>query len=266
MAAIMNHLALALGESHTQPLDVQVNVNTVPVPGVPLLAVGSWGADPSGTCATALPDGSALIYAAVPDDPLGLAPGDVVIGYDGQPWRRLWRRLLQEEIALWPLWWGSSPTSFQHSFDMTAATNWHLFSVMDIRKPSGEVVHTPTSLMPGPIWFDFCSEQLAVAGVPKPADPFAAPVSYGIVEGKRIGYIHVWSWGRPGGSTTVGQEFAEAVRALTQVERVDGLVVDLRFNMGGFAKAPLQGIGALVSRPPRRLARTCATIRTGTSA
>jgi hypothetical protein len=39
-------------------------------------------ADTSGTCSTALADGSALIYSAVPNHPLGLEPGDRVLGYN----------------------------------------------------------------------------------------------------------------------------------------------------------------------------------------
>jgi hypothetical protein len=42
-AAIMNHLALALRESHTYVDDVVVNRQTAPEPGVPLLFVGGWG-------------------------------------------------------------------------------------------------------------------------------------------------------------------------------------------------------------------------------
>src|SRR5215472_9571395 len=84
-AAIMNQLALALRDSHTVALDLPVNFFSIPGPGVPLLGVGGWEADPSGTCMTAQDDGSALVYSAVPNHPLGLEPGDLVLGYDGQP-------------------------------------------------------------------------------------------------------------------------------------------------------------------------------------
>ncbi|MFI5119351.1 MAG: S41 family peptidase [Thermoanaerobaculia bacterium] len=249
-AGIMNHLTLALRDSHTRAFDVPVNVFSVPQPGVPLLALSAWTYDTSGTCETALADGSALVYSAIPGHPLGLEPGDRILGYDGRPWRELYQELLREELPLWPLWWGSSPSSFDHSFVMAAGMNWHLFDTMDIAKHgSGKVVHVPTSLMPGVIWHGFCSEQMDIAGVPKPADFFNLDfVSSGIVAGTHIGYIYVWGW-----LGNAGQDFAQAVNQLTQVEHVDGLIIDFRFNNGGFITAPFLGLAELFAHPTRTI-------------
>ena len=245
-AGIMNHLSLALRDSHTQALDEPVNAFSVPQPGVPLLALSAWTYDTSGVCETALDDGSALVYSAIQGHPLGLEPGDRILGYDGRPYRDLYQQLLSEEVPLWPLWWGSSPTSFDHSFVMAAAMNWHLFQTMDIAKHStGQVVHVPTSLMPGVIWYGFCSEQMNIAGVPKPANFYNLDfVSSGIVAGTRIGYIYVWGW-----LGNAEQDFAQAVSQLTQVQHVDGLIIDFRFNEGGFLHAPLRGISELSTHP-----------------
>jgi hypothetical protein len=106
-AAIINHMSLALAESHTQVVDMDVNFFTVPSHGVPVMAVGAWGWDPAGACVTALDDGSALVYASIPNHPLGLQRGDRILGYDGRPWRELYRQLIAEEVPMWPLWWGS---------------------------------------------------------------------------------------------------------------------------------------------------------------
>jgi hypothetical protein len=244
-AAIMNHLSLALADSHTQAIDHDVNVFTLPTPGVPLLGVGSWTFDTAGACLTAQDDGSALVYSAMPNHPLGLEPGDRILGYDGTPWPQLYRQLLAEEIPLWPLYWGSSPSSLEHSFVMAAGTNWHLFDTMDIAKGSGGVVHVPTSLMPGVIWYGFCMEQLDIAGVPKPSNPDISSVSFGIVEGTWVGYIYVWDWY----NGNVDQDFAAAVRNLAQAERVDGLIIDFRFNAGGYMRASFDGLGALFAHP-----------------
>ena len=51
-----------------------------------------------------------------------------------------------------------------------------------------------TSGMPGPLFFGFCSEQIKIAGVPKPTFFNGRFVASGIVEGTRIGYIYIWSW------------------------------------------------------------------------
>src|SRR5262245_15285852 len=46
-AAIINQLSLALRDSHTIPLDLEVNFFTVPEPGVPSMAVSGWEFDTS---------------------------------------------------------------------------------------------------------------------------------------------------------------------------------------------------------------------------
>ena len=244
-AAIINQLSLALRDSHTHPLDSVVNVFTVPQPGVPLLGLSGWGFDPSGACSTAQDDGSALVYSAIPGHPLGLQRGDRILGYDGHPWPELYQQMLHEELPLWPLWWGTSPSSFEHTFVMSAAMNWSLFDTMDVVKAaSGQTVHVSTALMPHPIFWGFCSEQLNIPGVSKPAFTASDLVHAGIIDGTRIGYIYSWSWA---GSAV--DQFADAVNQLTQVEQVDGLILDFRFNLGGVLGAPFQGLGALAPYP-----------------
>ena len=243
--AIMNHLSLALKDSHTQALDLLVNIFTVPEPGVPLMGQGAWQFDTSGACLTAQDDGSALVYSAMPHHPLGLQPGDRILGYDGRPWRELYEQLIAEEMPLWPLWWGSSASSFDHSFVMAAGLNWHLFDTMDIAKYStGQVVHVSTNLMPGATFWGFCSEQMPVQGVPMPDWQDNKTVGYGVVQGSNIGYIYVWGWF---GNSEL--DFANAVYDLTQVRKVEALVVDYRYNVGGFLRAPKLGT-ALLSKHP----------------
>src|SRR5262245_20225778 len=209
-AAIVNHISLALRDSHTIPLDFDVNVNTVPLPGIPLLSVSAWSVDPSGACATAQDDGSALVYSALPDHPLGLEPGDRILGYDGRPWRALYRELIDEELPLWPIWWGSSPRSFDHTFVMAAATNWSLFDTMDVAKRDGRVLSVPTSLMPGALWYGWCAEQMDV-GIRQPDFFGGEYVTWGLLPGTNIGYIYVYAW-----PPAAQEQFSQAVRALTE--------------------------------------------------
>ena len=244
-AAIINQLSLALRDSHTNPVDQLVNVFTVPQPGVPLLGLSGWVFDPSGACLTAQDDGSALVYSAIPGHPLGLQSGDRILGYDGRPWPELYQQMVHEELPLWPLWWGTSPTSFEHTFVMSAGMNWSLFDTMDIVKAgSSQTVHVSTSLMPEPIFWGFCSEQMDIPGVAKPTFTATDLVRAGIIDGTRIGYIYSWSW-----EETAVDQFAQAVYQLTQVEQVEGLILDFRFNVGGFQDAPFKGLSALSSHP-----------------
>jgi len=248
-AAIMNQMALALREGHTNIYDLDVNIFTVPDKGIPLMAVTDWTYNNSGACSTAQPDGSALVYSVMPNHPLGLQRGDVVLGYDGRPWRQLYQELLDEELPLWSLWWGSSPSSFSHTFESSVTMNWHLFETMDIKKASGDVVHVPTSLMPGPIFYGFCSEQMAIPGVPKPKNDIDDTVGYGVITGTDIGYLYIWAWGE---NSEV--DFEQAILDLTQVKRVKALIVDFRFNEGGLLFAPYRGLGALFDHPVPTLA------------
>jgi hypothetical protein len=94
---------------------------------------------------------------------------------------------------------------------------------MDIAKiGSGQVVHMPTSLMPGVIFWGFCSEQMNIPGVPKPTYFGNDFVRSGIVQGTNIGYSYVWGW-----LGSAVDDFAAAVYQLTQAEHVLLLTSDL---------------------------------------
>ena len=188
----------------------------------------------------------------MPDHPLGLEPGDRILGYDGVPWRVLYHRLLRWELPLWPLPWGSSRSAFKHTFVMSAGLNWHLFDTMDIAKHgNGGIVHQPTSLMPGPLFYGFCAEELDIPGVPKPAYFGGDFATGGIVEGTNVGYVYDWSFDP---ESDAGEDFAAVVHQLTQVDQVDGLIIDLRFNTGGALHGPFDALGELAAHPRRTIA------------
>ena len=247
-AAIMNHLALALRESHTVAEDRGVNWASTPQPGVPLLWARPWLSNRVGVCATALEDGSALIYEAVPDHPLGIVRGDRILGFDGRPWSELYHELLDEELPIATWWWGSSPSAFTHTFVASAPLNWHLFETIDVAKQAtGTVEHVQTALLrdrvlPTPT----CSDQMDV-GIAKPEmieTNFSNVVSWGFLPGTRIGYVYVWGW-----FGDAGTGFANAIEELTQRAPSDGLIIDFRFNLGGNMFLSDKGLGMLFGRP-----------------
>jgi hypothetical protein len=251
-AAIMSHLALVLREGHTTANDRTV-LNTARRPGVPIMVLREPFTT-FGACATAQPDGSALIYSVAPGQPLGVEPGDRILGYEGRPWRELYADLLAAELPVIG-GRGSSPSSFAHTLVVSAPANWHLFETIDILKhESGTVEHLPTApLNTTPrLQSPFCAESLAVAGVPKPVAPFVAgglPVTWGIVDGTRIGYIYVTAW--QGNAETL---FAQAVEELSQKQETDGLIIDFRFNGGGNMFFSDAGLGMLFDRPVATIA------------
>ena len=102
-AGIMSHLKLALREAHTVVLDEGVWGDSLE-PGVPLLVnQGAYHyADHGhfGAGLTPLPDSSSVVYKVVDSHPLGLELGDVVLGYDGLPWKDLYRELLDAQLPV----------------------------------------------------------------------------------------------------------------------------------------------------------------------
>ena len=194
--------------------------------------MGGWGDNwHFGAGLTPLPDGSLLVYKAMPNHPLGLVPGDIVLGYGGVPWKQLYPELLAAQLPLTGWWWGSSESSWTHSMLMSAGLNWHLFDTIDVVKhATGETVHlsvAPLASTP-PVSLD-CTEQLPIPGVPMP-DYLGSndPVSWGIVEGTQVGYVYVRAW-----AGDAGDQFYAAVPSLLTQYQTSGLIFDFRTNYGG---------------------------------
>jgi hypothetical protein len=229
--AIMNHLALALKESHTDAEDLLI-YQTALVPGVPVMVVGWFGGDNGhfGAGLTPLPDSSLLVYRVVPNHPLGLERGDIVLGYDRIPWKQLYHELLDAELPMAFLFWGSCPTAYEHSFLMAAGLNWHLFDTLDVVKyGTGDTLHLSVAPLIGQDMHLICSEQMDIPGVPMPNTDVDQWVSYGIVEGTQIGHIYGRAWS----NEQVGDQFHEAIQDLVENHQTSGLIIDFRTNYGG---------------------------------
>jgi hypothetical protein len=234
--AIMNHLSLAMRDAHTAIMNRSVNWGTPMQIGTPLFVVGAWvNNSPFGAALTPRPDGSLLVYKALPNHVLGLEPGDLVLGYDGVPWRILYRRLLEAELPIRLQWvWGSTDASMEHCMLMSAAMNWHLFDTIDIQKYGSEdIVSLPTDLLVnqwGTIWGN---EQLPVLGVEMPDFVNEDYITWGVIDGTRIGYIYVASWAWQD-EYEISEQWYEALDELMHHHETTGLIVDFRLNYGGY--------------------------------
>ena len=244
-AAMMNHAARALKEGHTEFIDAEVYC-TEPYPGIPLMFVGGWGVnDHFGAGLTPLPDSALLVYAAVESHPLGLLPGDVVLGYDRIPWKELYQQLIEAELPLTGHWWGSSESSYTHSWLMAAGLNWHLFDTIDIVKyDTGDTLHLATSALVGQNMSLFATEQMDIPGVPKPDYSSSKRlVSWGIIEGTQIGYIYCLGWYR---------EYINAVDWYNAIDSLipetEGLIIDFRTCYGGNPMWACYGLELLFDR------------------
>ena len=248
-AAILSQLTIALMEPHTHIGDPVITNVSYGTPGVPMLFSGGWGYDSCfGAALTSLDDRTILVYKSVPSHPLGLVPGDIVLGYDGIPWNQLYPQLLKMEIPIsFTSYWGGNASAFAHSWLQSVGRNWHLFDTIDvIRYSTKDTVHLPTSLLIGKKFSVFCTEQLPVPGVPiTDSINSRKDVTWGIVQGTNIGYIYSWSW------FYSGTHFRNAIDSLTRVYNVDGLVIDVRANGGGYVDFADEGLSLLFhSEPP----------------
>ncbi|UCE18665.1 MAG: hypothetical protein JSV84_17750, partial [Gemmatimonadota bacterium] len=252
-AAILNHLAFALKDAHTLIDCMPVNAFTDIQPGIPLFVTGAC-VDISrfGAGLTPLPDSTLLVYKALPNHTLGLQPGDVVLGYDGVPWKRLYKQLLDAQLPLRNTQMGSNDESAIHILLQSAGLNWHLFDTIDIVKyDSGDTIHVPTALLldqSGDIWGN---EQLPVPGVDFPDVYNSDFVSWGIVEGTTIGYIYVWSWFP---DSDVSAQFYDAVYDIMFHYETTGFIVDFRVNYGGDMRVADAGYSLLFDETLQKIA------------
>ena len=239
--AIINYMGLQLKETHTSFINSEVNLTTPILPGTPLIRGGGWGGDATFSAGLSpLPDSSLLVYAAPPNHPLGLEPGDVILGYDGYPWKFLYKELIRREF---PVYYqsrcGSNDKSFIYIWLTGAGMNWHLFDTIDIKKYAGDTIHLPTSLLINNHTFIKYSEQLPVPGVPM--DTAHWQLSWGIVDGTNIGYIYEYRWI----ADDISTRFYNALDSLINIYKVDGLILDLRANSGGYFDRTNSGLNLL---------------------
>jgi hypothetical protein len=255
-AAIINHFALALEDSHTYFIDRGVNGATSPRPGVPLFVVGAW-LDNSrfGACLTPMEDGTLLVHRVRPGHVLGLEPGDLVLGYDGVPWRDLYHQLLEAELPIHLQWvCGSTEASLDHCMMMSAGLNWHLFDTIDIVKyDTGDTVHLPTAPLLTQTGRILGNEQLPVPGVEMPDFWNEDFISWGMVEGTDIGYIYIQSWSWED-QHQISEQFYDAVHALMFDYDTEGMIIDMRLNTGGSMVEAHDGYSLLFDETVREVA------------
>lgn len=230
-SAIMAHLAYALDDLHFRTWDLALE-NTYPNAGVPIYYLNAFDVEHSGMGLTTLDDGSIVVVKAVDNHPLGLAAGDIILGYEGKPWADLTEELFNSGIPLGG-WYGSTPESQEYMKMTNAGQNWHFFSTMDVIKyGSSDTSHISTSGYPN-YYFSptlFNNPQLPVPGIPEPnldpSDTFGG-ITSGVIDDTNIGYIYVTKHNY----NNANSEFGSAVGSLMNT---DGLIIDARWNTGGF--------------------------------
>jgi hypothetical protein len=254
--ALMSRIWLALMEYHTFIYDAKVDTifgtrTWHYKSGVPLVCIGTGSWDLIGAPVTPTPDSSGLVYRVAPANPLGLKPGDLILGYEGIPWKRLYGQLLNNGVPVsrYNSSSGSTPESMTHEILSAVGWNWGMFSTIDVVKYStGDTLHlstAPLSTATSTLW---ATDQVPVAGVPMPPEDNSGSeaVSWGVVQGTNIGYIYAWDWG----SRQTASLFSQAVYDLRHNKNVNGLVIDFRTNWGGEPSYADPGLSQLFNFDP----------------
>ena len=228
--AIMDRFYMTLRDIHTYA-DDKIVFETPLNPGVPLMIIsGFYTVEHFGAILTVLPDSNLLVLRAVDNHPLSLEPGDIIIGYEGIPWKILVNELYNAGLPINGYGFGSE-SSRKDAMLITAGMNWHLFDTIDIIKhTAGDTVHLSVqpliSLSLPPM---LNNEQISIPGVPFPDYFNGQLVSYGIIENTNIGYIYLYSEDPQDVSEL---QFFQAVDSL---KNTDALIIDMRINFGGWA-------------------------------
>jgi len=226
-AAICNKLLSMVNDGHTNFYDYTVNYPYTVYPGLPLLRgeSGQFGA-----CITTWNDTSAMVYDVYPEHPLGLQPGDIILGYNGVPWTQLLQIIFRNQLPN-SVYKGSTDSATYHRYIQAAGENWYLFDTINILKCNGTIVNLPTSLMEGSLYQAFCTEQMAQPGIYKPNYNdyynYHMDISYGVLAGTKIGYVYMYD------CEDTTHKLYHAFKTLIEDSLVQGLILDIRTNFGG---------------------------------
>ena len=186
---ILSKMKLALNESHVWikdfGIDSTMGFYTITgseypnyfsfhyLRGIPLLNLFStYFRTNFGAGVTALPDGSALVYSVMPNHPLNLQPGDIILGYDGVPWLQCLDDLFEQELPalLSGSAFAASTEARIHNSITCAGMNWGLFDTIDVVKyGTNDIQHFPTSLLQSITQpYFIATEQMPIDGVSFP--------------------------------------------------------------------------------------------------
>jgi hypothetical protein len=252
-AGILEYMAFTLHDGHVYMWDKIVGSTTldkdvpviVPI-GIEEVVINPKSVNHFGAALTPLPDSTLLVYNSVDNHPLGIVPGDIVLGYDGRLWKDIFRDLVEVQFPMSDfLETSCSDEAATYQWLQAAGMNWHLFDTIDVVKyNTGDTVHLSTSVMTNSLPEIHATDQMPIGGVAFPDAKHGHHVSWGYVEGTHIGYIYFWgSW-----TNFDYEDFLNAVNSFMPDSSSDGIIIDARKFEGAGEPASDKGFKRLFNQ------------------
>ena len=188
-----------------------------------------------GACVTVDENDQLLVYKVALNNPAGLEPGDIIVGYDGRTWEDLLDLIFEWELPVCGNNFSSDEAQrfFQKKSVMS---NAHLFNYLNFKKYGLEEIVSYRTDNIQLVETDFkCTDQLPVENGPEVVE-IPHSISWGRLAESNIGYIYVTGY-----LPDDPQEFEQAAKELMDT---DGLIIDQRFNVGGWGAQ--EGVAALL--------------------
>jgi C-terminal processing protease CtpA/Prc len=230
-AGIMSNLVYHLNDAHTYFIDMEIRNSDLYL-GLPAVMNHSVYMFPG--CLTALPDSTALVYDAKPDNPFDLRPGDIILGYNGKSLAYLADEIIRHKLPVYATF-GSTYAATNHNMIIATACSWNLYDTIDIKRYNGGIDHISTTKMLGAHYFNPCFEIVPPKNIKLPMlyDLYKGKQNVcGVIEGTNTGYVAMFSC-----MDKSGDSLYKHIREMVENKHVNGLIIDIRTNLGGLFSA-----------------------------
>jgi len=262
-AYMLTYMGYVLREGHSVISTKRIDGGSGLTPfrkNVPLINTSKFSR--IGVCVTVTQKEEIVVMRSVKgsDNPYNLKPGDEIVGFNGIPWSEWYPLLLETGI---PIYGTPAASEKAARFRMleNAASNAMLFEKINIKRYGKEEIETLPIVFKPFSWgeYDACEEYFDnVSGVKAPKRSIWAGESEimkdGIIKDKNIGYIYIAEcpdgfdeFGDPNLWNPFETEFSKQFEgAIMRMKNTDGLILDLRLNLGGRNEVFYKGLTKLV--------------------